>query len=247
VTLSQEFLEDQEISRIRWLRPDLAGLIERSGLAAVRAELTAAPELAGTLAVCVVRRFDLATWIRGTCAFTAGLAPDQARAWRRSFTRTAFLAGNPDNLAGRFDFAQVSDDGSAAWAGPAEAKELAGLRRLLKMFESPQRLPPLPDLSVQLPAVPGDPGRSARPPVRRRLYVATAGLTLAACMVNLNHLLAEAILRGLTGPGDVLAVRQVPRLGGVPEPLAALRTGIDPDSPARLRAFAALTKEIAID
>lgn len=246
MTLTQKFLHDQVLQRIKVARPELAPRLgttaDTAGLLAAQAELAGEAEESETTVVSVVRHFDLASWIRGTCAFAAGLPSDQAQAWRRSFTRTAFLTGNPDNLAHRFDFAYVSEDRLAAWTVPAEARSLATLRRLLKLFDGPRALPPRPELTLVIPA-----GERAgaqpdgRAPKTRRLYLSTAGVSLAESMVNLNHLLAEAVMDGLIVPGDRLRVRQVPRVLGISEPPAAMRVGVDGDSPDRLRAFAVLT------
>ena len=86
-----------------------------------------------------------------------------------------------------------------------------------------------------------------RAPARRNLYISTVGVDLGSGMVNLNHLLVEAVLDGLVGPGDRLAVRQVPWLSHISEPPAALRVGRDLGRPDRWRAFAALTKETTFE
>lgn len=207
---------------------------------------------AGTVAVAVVSRFDLAGWIPASCGFALGLDPGQRADWRRSFTRTVFLAGNPANLTDRFDLRQLAADGSVGWLGPAAAGGFTALRRLLTLFAGPDDLPAPPALRVEVPAAPGRPARRSpvhrppvhRPPVHRELYLATAGVSVLDCMVNLNHLLAEAVLDGLLAPADTLLVRPVPRLVGMPEPVAALRIGLDRGDPDRLRAYAGLTKEI---
>jgi Family of unknown function (DUF6182) len=233
--LTQDFLRDQHLLRIARARPELAGPGARPGL-----DVDA--EDGEVMVVCVVRRFDLAPWIRGTCRFAFGLAPDQAKAWRRSFTKTAFLAGNPGNLAHRFRFAHVSEDRATAWTPPSHAEGQATLRRLLKLFHGPRVLPPRPAFTVAIPGG-GDEGRA---PARRVLYISTAGVTFGDCLITLNHLLAEAVMDGLLTPGALLTVRQVPRLAGIPEPMDAMRIAPDPDAPDRLRAFAALTKEYAV-
>ncbi len=248
MTIGPELLRDEAVRRIRSARPDLArglDLSTASGLIAAQQEIAARAEATQVIAVAVVRGFDLVPWIRGTCAYAAGLLPEEVAAWRRSFTRTIFLAGNPDNLLDRFAFAHVSEDRSAAWIPPAEETALVPLRRLLKLFDAPGPLPPHPLLTVEIPE------RADRPrvgrPVRHGLYLATAGVTVAGAMVHLNHLLAEAVLDGLLAPGDALTVRQVPRLTGVSEPFEALRIAGEEGRPDRLRAFAGLTKETSLD
>jgi hypothetical protein len=62
-------------------------------------------------------------------------------------------------------------------------------------------------------------------------------------LIHLNHLIAEATLDGLLVPGDSVTLRQVPRLVGFRARPVALRVDLDPIDPARLQAFAALTRE----
>jgi hypothetical protein len=239
MSLTQEILHAELAGRVRAARPDLAAATDLStidGLLAVQAALGGAGPEAGTNVVSVVREFEPAAWIRGTFAFAAGLTRDQAAAWRKSFTRTYFLAGNPANLRDRFGFAHIAEGGSAAWTHPGEAASNRPLRRLLKLFDAPAPLPHRPRLEVGLPGGPPT-GRT------RTLYLATAGATVDRSLVHLNHLLAEAVFDGLLHRGDRLVVRQVPRLVGVPGPFAALRIGTDPANPRLLRAFAALTEE----
>jgi hypothetical protein len=223
VTLTQDFLRTEVHRRIRAARPG------------------AEPSTAGldttadtTTAVVVLRRFDLVPWVRGTVAFAAGLTAHQATAWRGAFTRTVFLAGNPDNLLARFAFDHVDTDAGAAWLAPAPARRFLTLRRLLKLFEAPVALPVHPDRVVDLAGAPTG--------TERELYVATAGVSVAGTLVNLNHLLAEAVFDGVLRPGDRLRLRHVPRLGGL-GPFDALRVGIDPTNPDRLRAYAGIAKE----
>jgi hypothetical protein len=235
MTLTQEVLRDRVADRIRVSRPDCSGrdLSTYARLLSVQRE---ADEDGGPVAVSVLARFEPASWIRGTCAFAMGLTGAQVPAWRRSFTRTIFLAGNPANLADRFDFAHVAEDSSAAWTAPSAHAATDTLRRLLKLFEGTADLPAWDELLVRLP------GRGDQP-VRRALYLTTAGMTVADSLVHLNHLLVEAVLDGLLRPGDELLVRQVPRLVGIGERFDALRIGPDPAGVDRLRAFAGLTGE----
>lgn len=226
--LTQEVLRDQVIRRIRAVRPELTGLVTTADLIAAQSELAGTSE---TAVCCVLHGLTVSSFVSGACAFAAGLAADRASAWRRSFTRTIFLAGNPENLADRFTFAHVTPDRLAAWTPPSTMDELAGLRRLLKAFDGPHPVPAESPVTV--------PGRSGR---SFTLSLATAGITVADTLVHLNHLLAEAVLDGVLGPGDRLVLRQVPRLGGAP--FEALRVGLDPVAPHRLRAFACLSKEI---
>lgn len=237
MNLSQQLLREHVARRIARHRPDLArshDLATVDGLAAVEAGLA---EDAGTAVVAVVRRFELAAWIRGTVAFAAGLDPDLTEPWRRSFTKTLFLAGNPANLAGRFAFAHTDGTGSLAWTAPAPAARHLQLRQLLRAFAGGRELAVDGDVVVDLP------GGQAAAPVHRVLHLAGPGLTVDRAMIHLNHLLVEAVLDGVVAPGDRLTVRRVPRLVGVPGPFDALRVAVDPAGPGRLHAVMSLTKE----
>ncbi|QHC23808.1 DUF6182 family protein [Streptomyces sp. GS7] len=244
MTTAQELLREQVARRIVTARPELAArfdLLTAEGLLAARREISRAAQDAKVLAVCVLRDFDLPAWVRATCAFAARVDRSAAADWRRDFTRTVFLAGNPDNLDDRFAFGHVADDGSAAWQGPAPAEESTALRRLLKLFDGSAGLPTRPSAVVRVLA---DQDARGRAPVRRELHVATAGVTIADCLVHLNHLLVEAVLDEVVGPGDELVVRQAPWLPASAGPFAALRIDGTADRPNRLRAYTALTEEI---
>ncbi|BCB75184.1 hypothetical protein GCM10022251_34580 [Phytohabitans flavus] len=238
MTLTQEILRTEAARRIRGFRPDLAACADLSttaGLLAAQAEITGAD----TLTVVVMRRFELVPWLRETCQFATTVDAARAEPWRRAFTRTVFLAGNPINLRHRFSFDHIAQDGSVAWAGPAPAATLTALRRLLRVFDCSAEPPAQPRTTT---VVPGDVDRR-RPPIRRALYLATAGVSIAECLVHLNHLLVEAVLDGLVAPGDALTLHQRPRLSGVPVRFAALRVGAERGQPDRLRAYAGLTEE----
>jgi uncharacterized protein DUF6182 len=237
VSLSQQVLRAEVTRRIGIARPDLAARFDLSSLDGMRAAQREAAE-AATSVVTVLHRLDLGGWIRGTCAFAMGLTGGDAAAWRRSFTRTVFLAGNPENLRDRFAFAHVAEDGTAAWAGPGGEDATAPLRRLLRLLEAPQGLPAWPKTVVRVPG-------TAAAPVHRDLYLMTAGATVAGSLVSLNHLLAEAVMDGLIRAGARLTVCPVPTLAGVPVSFAALRVGPDPVRPDLLRAYAGLTEVTA--
>lgn len=270
MTVTQLELRDHAWTRLRRARPDLAppgqdGADDMSALLAARERVAeAADGDEAYLAVAVVRRFEPANWIRDTCRFALGLAPDQAAAWRHAFTRTVFLAGNPDNLGDRFAFDHVAEDGSSAWFGPAPASASAGIRRLLKLFQAAAPLSAAQPTTIRIPAprtalprtassqnavarntlpriLPA--GRTARPSIHRDLHMVTVGVQLHQVLVHLHHLLAEAAMDGLIAPGDLLTLRPVPCLVGVSTPFAAIRVDVDPTLPDRLRAYAALTEE----
>ncbi|MER6775340.1 MULTISPECIES: DUF6182 family protein [unclassified Streptomyces] len=242
--LSSAALLKSAADRVRSARPELADRLDLSGaqaLRTVRAGLHG-PRTAPAdevLAVVVIRRLDLPRWVSETCAFALALAPGEREAWRRSFTRTVYLAGSPANLRERFTFAHVAGDDSVAWAGPAPGAETATLRRLLKAFEAAHELTAQRSATVTVPGRPG-----TRPPAHRELYVATARVSVTGALVHLNHLLAEAVLDGLIGPGDRLTLRFVPRLTGLGAQLALLRVDTDVHRPDELQAYAALTTEV---
>ncbi len=241
MSLTQETLSDRVASRIRRARPDLAARVDLStpsGLTAAQREIAAEGGEEGTLAVAVLCRFDLASFAAGVCAFAGRLDPGTAQAWRESFTRTVFLAGNPENLRERFALDHVAADGSAAWSGPGPAGASGGLRRLLKLFDGSGALPAGRTPPVVVPAAAGRPERTG---VEHTLHLATREVTVADLLVHLHHLLAEAVLDGIVSPGDRLAVRQAPYLAGVREPFTAVRVAPDRACPDRLRAYAGLT------
>lgn len=235
--MTQEFLAERARERLLVARPDFDLPGDPAELAAVLAAGRREPDGDLHSVVAVLRRFDPAGWIRGTCAFVQGLCPDQAAAWRRSFTHTVFLAGNPENLADRVVFDHVTPDFSAAWHGPARPEASVGLRRLLKALGGAAPFPVRPPEPVDVPA--------GGPPRRRHdLYVATAGVSFGQALVHLNHLVAEAVLDGHIAAGDRLTLRRIPSLSGLRTPFSALRVDVDPTHPDRLRAFAGLTQEI---
>lgn len=153
--LTQRRLHDEAFRRLREVRPELAdaeGASDLATLLAARTRVAERPDADAVQAVAVVRHFDPATWIRDASAFALGLTPETAAAWRRSFTRTVFLAGNPANLLGRYSFDCLAEDGSVGWCGPAPAESSAGLRRLLKLFLSTAAFPVGPPRTVTVPS-----------------------------------------------------------------------------------------------
>ncbi|MBL1103496.1 hypothetical protein JK361_02570 [Streptomyces sp. 5-8] len=243
MTRTQQLLRERTAVRIRAARPDLADrhdLATPDGLLDAHrhiAQEAGAADDGQILAAVVVRDVDLARWVRDTCVFALGVPPEDAAAWRASFTRTVFLAGNPDHLRDRFVFAHLADDGSAAWTAPGPAAGTTTLRRLLKLFDAPAEVPPAPARHLTVPGEP-PPGRV---PVTRGLHLATAGCTVAEALVHLNHVIAEAVLDGLIAPGDRLTLHRVPRINPLPGHAVRVRAVPDPRLPGRLRAAAALT------
>ncbi|MER7047621.1 DUF6182 family protein [Streptomyces jumonjinensis] len=259
MTLSPTFLLSVAAGRLRTTRPDLAADLDLTsleglrGAQAVLADREAAEHGDRTVVVAVVGDFDLPRWVVDTCRFALAVPAERAGAWRHAFTRTVYLAGRPDSLRKRFTFDHVAEDGSIAWSGPAPEADTESLRRLLKTFSGGRELAAWAPVTVTVPGAgppPGATGRmegephgaGTRQPVARDLYIATARVTVADALVQVNHLLVESAMDGTVRPGDRLTLRSVPRLTGLSVPLAALRVDTDPHRPGELRAYAGLTE-----
>ncbi|MFJ5172347.1 DUF6182 family protein [Streptomyces griseoviridis] len=230
--------------RLRRARPELAARHDLSTAAGLAAAGAAAGDDAGddTLVAVVVRDLDLAGWARQTCAYALGLDAAEAAAWRRAFTRTVFLAGDPERIGARFPLARTAPDGSAAWTAPGPPGATAALRRLLKLLQAPAAIRAGGDTAFEIPRHPAYRAPVvSRPPLRRDLCLATVDCTLADALVHLNHLLAEAVMDGLLAPGDRLVLRTVPGPAADLNRFAAVRAVPDPHAPDRLRLAAALT------
>ncbi|MFF5638743.1 DUF6182 family protein [Streptomyces sp. NPDC012825] len=234
--ITQHHLRASAADRVRQARPDLAEhypLDTPADLAAVKEAVLAEPD--GFLGVVVLRRADLASWAEATCAFALSLDPDTAKRWRRSLTRTIYLAGDPTRLRDRFSFAHLTED--HAWTKPAPAADSATLRRLLKTFEAPRELPGRPPFTLTIPTATATTDHT---PTHRELHLATSGVPLSRLLVHLGHLLTEAAFDGLLQGGDRITVHQAPRLLATEHPFAALR--VDTEDTGRLRLWAALTE-----
>ncbi|MFI0897310.1 DUF6182 family protein [Streptomyces sp. NPDC020983] len=251
--LGQEELRRAAAARLHRARPDLLDGADADLERLLRAADALAEEderdPRSAHAVAVVRSYAPARWVAQACAFGLSLQsrPDAERvaAWRRSLTRTVFLAGDPRRLQRRFDFHHLSPDGSVAWCAPGPPAATAPLRRLLKTLRASGGAPAIPPTPVRVP----DAARPARrAPLRRQLYVATARTPLPRLLVHTHHLLVEAVLDGLVEPGDRLVLHHVPSLGGLRAHFDALRVDAEEppshgtSAPPRLRAWAALTR-----
>lgn len=153
----------------------------------------------------LLRSPDVAGLVRGACAFAASLDEQEAGAWRRSWTRTRFLFGDPANLPERNRPRFVAPGGSTAWLGPYPSGRLPGLSRLLK------------PVTGDLPAERDVPGTGAP----YLLRVAVAGLTLADYLVHVHHTLAEAVLLGRLPPYARVRVHHEPTIASVRQPVHA--------------------------
>lgn len=149
------------------------------------------------VALVVLCRFDLLDMVAGARAFAAGLDAQEGARWRRTWTATRFLFGNPANLTGRTPVRVIGPGGSCAWLGLYPPDHTPGRARLLKpLTGTPPGLPPT--LSI--------PGHGTP----RALYVATRGLSLVDYLVHLHHTLAEAVLSGRLGAEDALRLHHRP-------------------------------------
>lgn len=215
------------------LRDHLARRIAGSGASPSTVDVDAAVRRAAegdVTAVAVLRSFSPAGFAASALDHARSVPDDRRSAWFAAFTRTVFLAGNPENLADRFAFDRC--DGSVAWLWPARAGESVGLRRLLKTFPGTAPISPEPFLL---------PGGNVR-----TLYVATEGRSVSDYLVDVNHTLAEAVLTGLLGPDDGVAVCPVPVVDEtLPGRVAALRVHRAPDDAALLAAYTCLTEPLA--
>lgn len=143
----------------------------------------------------VLRALDVCDLVRGARAFASALTEEEGRTWLRSWTRTRFLFGNPENLTGRTPARIVGPAGTAAWLGPYPSAHLPGVSRLLKPLTG--SLPPLADtLDV--------PGLADGPP--RELHVATGEVSLVKYLVHLHHTIAEAVLLGRLTAAEPLRI-----------------------------------------
>ncbi|WP_367042197.1 DUF6182 family protein [Streptomyces sp. Je 1-332] len=203
----------------------------------------AGPRRTGASAVAVLRGFDPRGFARSALDFATWLPPRDRARWQADFTRTVFLAGNPRNLAGRLPPSVVAPDGQVAWYAAGPRVTHRELRLLLRAVQGdlPSVLPG--PFTLDVPHAPAGPARRGGGARRRRMTVATAGLSLPRYLVHVNHTLAESVLTGVLAPGDVLTVHHVEEL---PEPIAEpcyVRVHQDPCDPDRLRAFARVEAE----
>jgi Family of unknown function (DUF6182) len=176
-----------------------------------------------------------------TIGFASAVPPELAAAWRRTFTRTVFLAGRPETVADRHPPSFAAPDGSLSWHGPAPAGHLLGLSRLLRAFHGPAPVPQPAPFTVTVPGAAN--GHVAE------ATVATAGVSVADHLVHTHHLIAEATLRGLIRPGDAVRVTHRPEVDAGPH-LDPARAGVvqtritrDGRDPGRLRLYALLVSE----
>ncbi|WP_406129069.1 DUF6182 family protein [Streptomyces canus] len=185
--------------------------------------------------VVLLRSFDLDGLVNGARAFAAGLAPAEADAWRRSWTRTLFLFGNPANLTERTPPRLVSPTGTTAWLGPYAPQHLPGPIRLYKPVSGvlPELRPDIEIAPAETPAgSPPTPGGPCRP-----MHIAVRDVKLADYLIHLHHALSESVLQGRLRLDERLRLIHSPDLGAeaVGGTSGYARVHHAPDDPERLR------------
>jgi hypothetical protein len=171
----------------------------RARVEAVRAGLSDGPAPWELDVAVVVADLDVAAFIGGVADFALSLPPELRDGWYRTFTRTVFLAGRPASAAARHPHRRTTPRGDLAWYGPARRGALRPLSLLLRAFQGPAPIEvPAEPLTVDIPGPPT--GHSAD------VAIAVGGVSTAAYLVHVHHLIAEAALRGLLRPGDTLRV-----------------------------------------
>jgi Family of unknown function (DUF6182) len=156
---------------------------------------------AETTALVLMRSLDLADLVDGARSFAAALTGEEAEAWRRSWTQTRFVFGNPANLPPHTPARVVGDHGTTAWLGPFRTGRPPGLSRLFK---------PVTGVAPKLPAEIEFPGDATPGPRYREIRLALRNLTLAEYLVHLHHTLSESVLLGRLRPRQ--PIRLVHRL-----------------------------------
>ena len=226
----------------------------RGGAVSIVPAAPAAPAApAGTTVAVVVADLDPIAFLRGAADFALGIPGDLRDGWYRTFTRTVFLAGRPTSVALRHPHRHLTPTADLAWYGPAPRRRLDPLSRLLRAFQGPAPVAaPAGPLSVPVA------GPSSGHVVD--VALATGGVSNGAYLVHAHHLIAEAVLRGLVGPGDTLRVEHTDTLDVADFPAlrdpargASVQTRIAPDDsgtgtatgsgrdPDRLRLYGVLT------
>ncbi len=192
----------------------------------------------GPLALAVIRDFAPVAFALSSLRFAQCVPEEWRNRWFGAFTRTAFLAGNPENLRERIPFHYVSEDRSFAWLGPASPQVSLTLRRLLVTF--PGTAPPVLDSHYTFQVPVHDSEACSRRCDSRTIVLSTDGLTQSDYLVNLNHALTESLHLGLIEGGAHVTIRHVPFLDRSLTPFAWVRVHRDKLSPSRLRAYCAV-------
>jgi hypothetical protein len=195
---------------------------------------------ASVAAIVVVRDIDMKAFVIGALTHTLMLPAPAQDAWLRAFTRTLFLAGNPDRLQRRHPTDHRSPDGGIGWYAAAPPSTYLGLRRLLRTFDGP-RMPADAPAVVRLRV----PGCGAAPPRARRLFVDVCGLGIAQYLVHVHHSVCEAAISGLIGRGDALELVHVQEIDESVGRWEYARVHVDHRDDSRLRLYACLSEPLA--
>lgn len=187
----------------------------------------------GPEACVVLQDFDLETFLSGTLQFLGGLDPGARQSWYRSFTRTSFLSGRPRKLTQVLTWDHLSADGSIGWILLRDDKEKLRLKRLLKRLKTASAIELPEGFSLTTEPPDSSPGGTVEIDllVRQR--------RLEETLIDLNHLLCEAVIDGMLRPGDTLRLyhREGPARSQPPD---GVRIGRDREDPTRLKAHAFL-------
>ena len=147
----------------------------------------------------VVADLDVPAFIGGVTDFALSLPHALRDGWYRTFTRTVFLAGRPASTVLRHPYRHATTRGDLAWYGPVTRSALRPLSLLLRAFQGPAPVEvPGEPLTI---VVPGTPTQHTA-----KATIAVGGVSTAAYLVHVHHLISEAVLRGLVRPGDTLRV-----------------------------------------
>jgi len=181
--------------------------------------------------VVVVKSLDVGEVARVVRDAAASASAGVVAEWAVNFTKCVLLAGTPSKVVPRFASLRWTLGDGVAVAGPAPAKSLMGLRRLLRPLHAS---PPPERLRGTLP--PLEAGSNAV----LDLSIAYRGLSLEQYLVALVHSVAEAHLRELLPKGAELHVCPVDVLHEVNERDLYLRVHRALPPEAGLRLYSAL-------
>ncbi|MFI6165538.1 DUF6182 family protein [Nocardia sp. NPDC051052] len=184
-------------------------------------------------AVAVVSAFDPAVFVESGFAFASGLPAEVRNRWCASFTRTVYLAGQPENIAIRYPPDHVSADGTIAWYRPDDLGAVTGLRKLLRPLFATTGVSRTTRAVASLNARNADTAMAT-------LAVDSAGLTLEQYLVHVNHVVAEAVSMGMLDNRGFLRLVSVDRIDAARGPYDYLRVAADRHDQELLRCYAAL-------
>lgn len=213
---SQEFLQSEAERRAQWA--------QKCGENAPSNDFCA---------VAVVSRFSPTEFVESSYGFTAGIPPEIRTKWCANYTRTFYLAGDPDNISARFPPAYISTDGSVAWYGPDIIAATTNLRKLLRPLVGTSEI-------VNTVEVDRSDNDETLSPSAAVLAVEMNETTAERYLVHSNHIVSEALTMGLLDDTDSIKLRLVDRIDSEDGPYDYLRIAADYDRPELLRCYAAL-------